>query len=416
MSVRHPLAAVLAVAGIAVGMVAAVGGSAASAAGDELVGTSVFTCTSEAAPTKPYDWNGTLTLTAVRPAADSTAVTVVAKLSKMAGTVPLDVGMAPITEVLDLNLAGASVKLNGSGTTEIKALTEIALPDVQGTLTSAAPELAVTVKSFDFSVTAMGATLATNCVVKSGGALGDLKVTVGAAPPTPTPTPVAPTPTTTTKATATPTPSSSATGKTTNSGKAAKGKAVFACTLSIGSKFDYNADISVSGSRVKAGDDVSLLATMSDLPGIAPVPIDGSMDYTLDATVGGKAVTLSSTADVYAGPKEEVAVADLFGAVSADGDEMEVAVTKFTFDFPSAGIGAKCTTKSVVIGTMAVGSEAIVPDSSDSPSSIGTTTSGDTLPKTGGADSMPVVALWALALTLLGVAGLLCVPRTRRQH
>ena len=45
-----------------------------------------------------------------------------------------------------------------------------------------------------------------------------------------------------------------------------------------------------------------------------------------------------------------------------------------------------------------------------------TTESGGTLPQTGGGDSLPVVGLWALALTLLGVAGLLCVPQARRKH
>jgi len=39
-----------------------------------------------------------------------------------------------------------------------------------------------------------------------------------------------------------------------------------------------------------------------------------------------------------------------------------------------------------------------------------------TLPKTGSGDSMPVIALWALALTLLGAAGLLCVPQARGKH
>lgn len=417
---RHPLAALLALGGVVVGSVAAVGGSPAVAApGDELVGTTVFTCTSAAAPDKPFEWNGTLTLSAFRPTADSTAVTVVAELSKMAGTVPLDVGTVPVTEILDLDLAGTSVKLNGSGTTEIKADTDFALPNAYGTLTSSAADLAVTVNSFSFSVTAMGSTLATSCVVKSGDALGNLKIVVGVAP---TPTPA---PTTTVPPTSTPTPSPTATASVpqgSKGGKPAKGSATFACVLSpLNSKFDYNAKISVSGFRAEAGDDVSLTAAMSDLPAISPVPIAGSMDYTLDATVGGKKVTLKSTDNVNAAPKEEVPVKNLTGTVGVDGDELEVKVSKFTFNFPSAGIGADCVAASPVsLGKMTVGSEPTDEDENggggEAPVAAESASSGGTLPKTGGGDSLPVVALWALALTLLGAAGLLCVPQVARKR
>jgi LPXTG-motif cell wall-anchored protein len=403
MNIRHPLAAVLGVAGILAGSVAALG-SSASAAGDELTGTTVFNCVSDAAPTKPFTWNGTLTLSATRPDAASTVVTVVAGLSDMAGKVPLNLGKVAVTEKLVLSLAGTATTLTGSGDTTIKKDTDFSLPDVQGTLASSATTLAVTTTSFEFTIPTFASTTA--CSVTSGASLGDLPVVIGVAPvPSLTPT-------TTTSATATPSASGSVTPSSdANAGKPASGKAAFACKLTIGSEFDYDAKISVSGFRAKSGDDVSLVATMSNLPGIAPVPIDGPMDYTLDAEVGGKKVTLTSTGDVSAAAKETVPVADLSGSVAADDDELEVAVSAFTFNFPSAGIGADCKVARTVLGKMTVGSEPI-----DSDPSSSSTTSTSTLPKTGGGDSMPVVALWALALTLLGAAGLLCVPRTRRQH
>jgi LPXTG-motif cell wall-anchored protein len=60
-------------------------------------------------------------------------------------------------------------------------------------------------------------------------------------------------------------------------------------------------------------------------------------------------------------------------------------------------------------------------DESGSGGSGGTTTtsaagasSTATLPKTGGADALPVVGLWALALMMLGSAALLLVQRRTR--
>ena len=191
----------------------------------------------------------------------------------------------------------------------------------------------------------------------------------------------------------------------------------FACVLNpLNSKFDYAATISVSGSREQAGDDVALAATMSDLPGISPVPIDGQMDVTLDLAVGGKKTTLKGGTKAVAAPKAVVPVPTLTGSVAAAKDELDVKVSGFTFNFAALSIDAVCEADAVALSTMTVGSEPVETDD-ETPSASGTTTTGGTtLPQTGGGDSTPVVALWALALTLLGVAGLLCVPRTRRQH
>ena len=395
---RHPIAAILAVAGILAGSIAAVSSPATAAAGD-LVQTMKFSCVMSTFPA--YDWEPTITLSAVRPAA-STSVTVSAHVSDMVGKSPAPLMNYDATDELVLDIAGAAVSLTGAGKVNAEANEPFALPDMQGTFISSDPDVAVTVTSFKFKVLALTGT----CTPTAATALGTLTIVEG------TPPSAKPTPTTTTSATATPKPSSSPTASSpSTSGKAAKGTVAFACTLSIGSEFDYDATISVSGYREKAGDDVSLVATMSHLPGIAPVAIVGPMDFTLDVEVGGEKETLTSTGDVNADPDEVVPVTDLSGSVAADGDELEVSASAFTFDFTSGGVSAECTAPATSLGKMTVGSEPI-----DVESDSTTTTGGSTLPKTGGGDSMPVVALWALALTLLGAAGLLCVPRTRRQH
>jgi hypothetical protein len=407
MNIRHPLAALLGVAGLVVGAVAAMGGSATAAPGD-LTTTVSFKCTTKVgASVNNFDWDAQITLAAVRPAA-STTVTVTAAVSDMPGIAPVKMNGFPGTDKLVLDLAGASTTLNGSGNiTNSGANQPVPMPALQGTLTSSAATLAVTATSIQLVVSG----ISTDCTPSAGASMGALTVVEGT-PPTQTPTP-----TTTTSATATPKASASA-SPTAGSAKGtpAPGEVDFACVLNpLNSKFDYPATISVSGSREKAGDDVALSAKMSDLPGISPVPIDGQMDVTLDLTVGGTKTTLKGGTHATADPKAKVPVPILSGSVAADEDELDVKVSGFTFNFAALSIDAVCTASSVALSKMTVGSEPV--DTGDTPSaSSSTTTGGTTLPQTGGGDSMPVVALWALALTLLGVAGLLCVPRARRQH
>ncbi|MFC6343657.1 hypothetical protein ACFP8W_16845, partial [Nocardioides hankookensis] len=399
-------AAVLGVAGIVVGAIAAMG-APATAAGDELVATTTFNCTS----TFPaYSWNGEITLSAVRPAS-STTVTVTASLSQMSGVSPVAMTDLDFTNSLALTLGGTAVTLTGSGKVNAAASAPFDMPDLQGTFTSSADDVAAVVTGYDFEVVLYS--LAFHCTPTAGAALGTLTLAEGT-PPVITPSV---TPTTTASATATPSASASPTASSTaTTGKAASGKVPFACTLSIGSEFDYDAKVSVSGYREDEGDPVSLVATMSDLPGIAPVPIIGDMDFTLDAKVGGSKTTLTSSGSINAQPNDDVPVTDLTGEVDESDDELPVSISAFSFDFPSGGVGATCTADAVSLGTMTVGSEPVDVDSPTADGSTSTSASGGDLPKTGGGDSMPVVALWALALTLLGAAGLLCVPRARRQH
>jgi hypothetical protein len=399
----RPVAAVVGIAGIVVGAVAAFS-APASAADDELVATATFNCVMSTFPA--YSWDSDITLSAVRPAA-STTVTVTASMSEMAGVAPVPLNDYAFTNSLDLTLGGDAVTLTGSGTVNAAARETFAMPDLQGSFTSTADDLTAEVTSYDFGITLFA--LNGTCTPTAGASLGTLVVNEGTVP---TITPSV-TPTTTASATATPTASTSS---TTNAGKPAKGTVDFACTLSIGSEFDYPAKISVSGYRENEGDPVSLVATMSDLPGIAPVAIVGPMDFTLDVKVGSSETTLKSSGDINAQPNDAVPVTDLTGEVDESDDELEVLVSGFTFDFPSGGVGAECEADSVSIGTMQVGTERIDVTATPVDDDGGSGSDGGNLPKTGGGDSMPVILLWAAAFTLLGVAGLLCVPRTRRQH
>lgn len=134
------------------------------------------------------------------------------------------------------------------------------------------------------------------------------------------------------------------TGGGAGGGTPAAGTVGFACVLyPFNSAFDWDPDVTVAGAPGGSGTD--LLATMTDLPGIAPVPIDGPMEVTLGLDVAGKATTVTGTSQVTAAPNTEVPVPDLTGAVAAAADTMPVTVTSFAFDFPSYEIDADCTPK-----------------------------------------------------------------------
>lgn len=422
---RHPLAALLALGGVVVGSVAAIGGSPASAAPGDLVGTTVFSCVvtpDGGAGYDPFTYNGQITLTAGRATGSST-VNVVAKVSDMSPVAPVAMNDLAFTNELSLEVAGSPVTLQGSGRVTAPADTSFPMPDLQGSFTSTAETAAVVVTGFDF---VMAYTPSFNftgeCSVTSGAALGTLTLTDGTVPTIS----ASPTPTTTVSATATPTTSASPTaGEGSKSGKPASAKVTLTCMLKpFNSEFSYPGTISVSGYRASDGDPVSLTAKMADIPGISIVPIDGTMDVTLGVTVGGKKTTLKGTTQAKAPAKSPVAVPPLKGEVDVDGEELEVKVNTFTFNFPADSVSADCTAPggAATLGKMTVGSEAVEDDEDDEdtpPATTApdtTTSSGGTLPKTGGGDSLPVVGLWALALTLLGAAGLLCVPQVARKR
>ncbi|MGB0102342.1 MAG: hypothetical protein WBP61_18840 [Nocardioides sp.] len=434
---RRPAAATCAVGAIVLSSVALAGVSA-SAAGDragadrsadkgrvllgKVSGVTSFTCTAGTFPS--FDYDATITVNAYRATDEATHVDLVAKVSDMPGVIPVTLGEAAITDKLLLDLGGTARTLEGNGTTTITSREPIAVPDLAGTFTSAATNVSAAVTSFEYALPtfSMGGT----CTPTAGSSLGTLTIETG---PVPTPSPTA-SPTATTSPTASPTATATsdptATETPSGEGVPAKGAVAFSCVLQpLNSDFDYDATVTIGGYREDPDDDVVLWAEMSDIPGISPVAIEGDMTVELEATVGGADATLAGASHVSAPAKAKVPVPRLAGEVAADEDELEVTVSAFMFEIVTTGltVTAPCEADDVAIGTMKVGTEA--PDETEDPdpttaatdTTTTTTASGGTgtLPKTGGADALPVVVLWAGALTLLGAAALLCVPQVRRR-
>lgn len=421
---RRSGAAVLGVAGLVVGAVAAMGTPASAAEGD-LTATMSFSCvTKVGSSNNSFTWsNAQITLNAKRPVG-TTNVYLTATVSDMPGIAPVQMTGFQGTDELVLDVDGTARTLKGSGSiTNTGPNQPVPMPALalEAPLTSSATSLTVSVTSVQLVVSG----ITTDCTTPTPtGSMGAPLTIVAGNPPAPTPTA-----TTTTSATATPTPSASASATASPSatasaggkskGKPAKGDVDFACVLNpLGTEFDYPATISVAGARAKAADDLALSATMSDLPGISPVPIDGQMDVTLDLVVGAKAATLTGTTTAVAAAKAPVDVPTLSGEVAVDGDELDVAVTGFTFTFAALSIDAECESAKTSLSAMKVGSEPL-DDGSDSNSDGGSGSDSGSgsggLPQTGGGDAMPVVALWAVALSLLGAALLLIVPGSVRR-
>ncbi|WP_262849069.1 hypothetical protein [Mumia quercus] len=378
-------------------------GSAAAAEGTPATGTVAFDCKMPAFPTGDFDYPAQVSLAGFR-ASEGAPVELRATMSDMPGVSPVPLNNAVMKTTLSVTVGGQQVTLEGSGSSTAAAKAPVPVPDVSGKVTAAENELAVKVTAFNFVVSGIEGV----CTASSD--LSTLTVGDGAAPPTTPPPTVPPT----TAPTQEPTTEPPATEPPGNPGKPAKGKVAFKCELNIGSKFDYNADLSVSGYRAKEGDPVSLVATMSDLPGIAPVPIDGSMDFSVDLSVGGKATTLKANSTVKVPPKADVAVPKLKGTADAAGDELEVKASGFAFDFPASNISATCV-GSATLSKLGVSSEPPDDDGGDGgDDGNGGGTGGDALPKTGPTDGLPVIGLWAGALVLLGAAGIILLPRRSR--
>jgi len=396
------LARVAGALALTVGSLALVSSPATAAEGTPATGKLTFSCKLATFPA--FDYPADISIAGYR-AAGSDSVTLRATMSDLPGASPAPLNDYKLQTSLTLDVDGTEVVLKGESRVSAPASARIPLPDSEGATKSDKAELAVTVKSFRFEFPDLQ--MAAPCTGTQK--LTALTVSDKAPPATPTtPPPTTPPPT---KA-PTAAPTSAEPPPAGNPGKPAEGTVKFACTLTIGSKFDYNAKMSVSGYRAKEGDPVSLQATMSKLPGIAPVPIDGSMDYKVDLSVGGTATALKATSNVTAAPNTDVSVPVLKGSVEAEGDELEVKASGFSFDFPSAGIGAECT-GSGTLSKLGVSSEPPKDGGGGGGGGGGGDTAGDTLPKTGGTDALPVIGLVAATLVFLGAAGIVWFPKRR---
>ncbi len=377
-----------------------------------------------------FDYDATIKIKGIRAAEGSSPVTLVAELSDLPGVVPEFISMKgqPVKLKLGVSVAGTAAELAVSGTTDVNPKQNgtkepVALPkDIQGEVATTESDVVVEVNSFDFDVAGVGGT----CTADPAVALDAITPEVGAVP-TPKPTP-------TTKPTPKPTPSETPTPKPTKepkeegkTGQPAKGNMAFTCLLKpFNTNFPYKADVSVAAVRAKAGDTkVSIAGSFGDIPGIAPVPIDGGkMTVTVKGTMGGEAVTLSGKSTVNAEANAEVPVPRLETSMQTDADEVDVKIDTFAFAFePMMGltITADCKADSgAALGAMTIGVgslEDVAPRPGDGNSGGGGNggAGGTTLPRTGGGDAMPVITLWALAFGVAGAGLLVWMPRRVRE-
>ncbi len=372
----------------------------------------------------PFTYEPDLTVSGYREAG-SDQVTLVATLSDLPGVAPIPLTNAPITVTLKTTVDGSPVTMTGSGTTTAAKNTPIKLPEIRGTVTSSGETVDLSALQVDFAVTAMGGTSEGGCTSTAPIVIGEVPITEQAAPsPSPSPTP-SESPSPSVSASATPSVTASP-SDAASAGVPAKGTTTYACTLEpFNSDFDYRADITLNAMRATEGAaKVALAATFTDLPGIAPVPItNGTMKVTADFDLGGSAVTLTGSSTVNAAAKAKVPVPTLTGTFTSTQESMKVAAKGFTFDFGDMGgivVKAACSAKSgAELSKMTVGVGAL--DDTDPTSSTTDAVGGGggdastSLPKTGGIDSIPVLALWALALGLIGAVAMVLLP-ARPKH
>jgi hypothetical protein len=315
-----------------------------------------------------------------------------------------------------LQVNSVDVAMTGALTQNVTKAAPVPQPSLTGTATEAAT-YDFGLSAYKLEVPAFGASLTTVCTP------------VGTAPPvTPTPTPTAtPTPTPTATPTKTATPKPTKTSSPQTKGSPASGKTTFSCVLeTLGSPFDFTPSISVQGARAKEGDStVKLSATMTEIPGLAPVPIDnGTMKVVLSGKMDGKAVEFKGQSSVNAASYGTVPVPTLTAQMSTSAESAKVEITKFFFDFGEMSglkVYANCNPSSgASLGEARFGVGALASTgggssgSGSGSSSGGSSTGGASLPHTGGSP-MVMFALWSSALLLMGAAMYLFVPRRRQE-
>lgn len=347
---------------------------------------------------KQFTWDATVTPTFTGAGA---AQEIVLAMSDMPGLSPAKVN-GTVTGVMALTVDGAAVSASGNGPAVAEPNAPIPLMPLAGVYAGSTTAPVIEVSKADFVVSASGVVVDVNCTTDPGAVF-----------PTPTPTPApAPTPK--------PTPSKKV-EKGAKKGVAAKGAAKFDCKLqTLGSPFTYNPTVSMTGTRAKAGaSKVSLKLNFSEIPGLAPVPIDnGAMKIDAAALVGGKKVAFTHSSKVTVPSYGKVPVPTLTASVTSDQAKMPVEITAFKFDFGEmSGLtvysecagGGKLSAMTVGVGA-ADSDDAGSGDSGDASAA----STADTLPKTGSSAPLMVIGLWSSAFVLLAVALFLFLPRRNR--
>lgn len=393
------------------------------------------TCQTMAFPTYAWDMDPDATAASAN---GSTQLTIA--FQDLPGVVPLTLTDAPVTVWVTALVDGTERTLTGTGVASAAANAPIAMPPVSVQWVGETTPLDVEITLVTFDMTAYGTTMGSSCGPEEepiSVPINDVPVDgVSSLPPTsaaPTKAPsTAPTATTTVTVTASPTASASATEAPAVEAVPVTGKVSFGCVLqTLKSPFDYDPTITVSASRPTADSEkVTVTAQLSDIPGLAPVPIEnGTMKTTLVATIGGKQYTFKATSTVNAPIYGEVPVPTLSQTITSPEEKLDVAIDDFDFDFGSMSgleVYSECDLAgSGKLGTMTVGvgDDGTGPtDDGDGSGDTGATGTGQgpapaavtSLPKTGPGAPLAVIGLWASALVLLAAAILIGFPGRRR--
>ncbi len=405
---------------VALGSVSLMGSAQAAPAG-----SLTTKCQTQAFPV--FDWTPSVDAVA---AAGGGEVQITLQLSDLPGVVPVSLKDLQMVGTVKGLVNGAPATFSGKKTIAIESGKPFAVPAVTATIASTETTFNVELTNLGYDIPAFA--MNTVCPVSGAGSFKLDPITVDPSA-TMAPKPSA-TPTTKPSVTKTPTPSKAPTPTKNKSpktgesaGKAAAGKVTYACVLSapFNTKFDYKADISVSGARETADDTaVKLSASFSKIPGLAPVPIEnGKMSITAKGSVDGKAVSFTGNSTVNAGPNEPVAVPVLSANVDTDAVKADVKMDTFRFEFgemAGLAISADCKAQSGALSALTVGVGELPEESgvngagAGSGGAAGGTDGTAALPRTGGGDAMPVIALWALAFGVVGAAALVLLPGQRR--
>jgi hypothetical protein len=124
----------------------------------------------------------------------------------------------------------------------------------------------------------------------------------------------------------------------------------------FGTDFAYDATIKLSGVRATKKDkNVALKATMSKMPGVAPVAIDNDMQATLKLKVGSTSVTLKGTKHVTTAADEPVPMPPVKGAAKIKKNSNAVTVTSLSVYVPDYDMTMDCVpTDSNALGTLSL--------------------------------------------------------------
>lgn len=108
------------------------------------------------------------------------------------------------------------------------------------------------------------------------------------------------------------------------------GTVLFNCEFA-GTAFEYPATIKLSGTRAsKTAKPVKLVATMSDLPGVAPLALNFDATSAMDVTVGTVDTVLKGKGKlVTEGPREPAKMFPAKGAVNTRSNSLPVTVAAF---------------------------------------------------------------------------------------